>query len=146
MAPFRRVLHATDFSPASRRAFRTAIGLARRSRARLILLHVMTPPSPFISEDAPSSSYTKLLAHARQAARRRLAGALARARRAGIGASAVGTEGLPADEILRTSRRQRVDLIVLGTHGRTGLRRAFIGSVAERVVSQARCPVLTVRP
>jgi len=55
-------------------------------------------------------------------------------------------EGLPVDEILRAARRQRADLIALGTHGRTGLRRAFMGSVAERVVSQARCPVLTVRP
>ena len=54
-------------------------------------------------------------------------------------------EGLPAEEVLRIARRQRADLLVLGTHGRTGLRRALMGSVAERIVSQARCPVLTVR-
>jgi nucleotide-binding universal stress UspA family protein len=60
-------------------------------------------------------------------------------------ASAILAEGLPAEEVLRTARRQRADLLVLGTHGRTGLRRALMGSVAERVVSRARCPVLTVR-
>jgi len=54
-------------------------------------------------------------------------------------------EGVPAEEVLRVARRQRADLLVLGTHGRTGLRRALMGSVAERIVSQARCPVLTVR-
>jgi len=54
-------------------------------------------------------------------------------------------EGLPVDEVLRCVRRQRADFLVLGTHGRTGLRRALMGSMVERVVSQARCPVLTVR-
>jgi len=54
-------------------------------------------------------------------------------------------EGVPAEEVLRVARRQRADLLVLGTHGRTGLRRALMGSVAERIVRQARCPLLTVR-
>jgi len=63
----------------------------------------------------------------------------------GVQASAVLAKGVPAEEVLRVARRQRADLLVLGTHGRTGLRRALMGSVAERIVSQARCPVLTVR-
>jgi len=57
---------------------------------------------------------------------------------------AVVREGLPADEIVAEARRRRADLIVVGTHGRTGLRRFFLGSVAARVVTLARCPVLTV--
>ena len=111
----------------------------------MILLHVMTPPSPFVSEGLPPSSYDELLAHARRATKRHLAALLSRVRRKGVKVSAVFAEGLPADEVLRTARRQRADLLVLGTHGSTGLRRALMGSVAERVVSQARCPVLTVR-
>ena len=145
MAPIRRIVHATDLSSGSMPALRQAVALARRWRARVILLHVMTPPSPFVAEGIPPASYDELLAHARRAARQRLAAAVARVRRKGVVASAVFAEGLPADEVLRAARRQRADLLVLGTHGRTGFRRALMGSVAERVVSQARCPVLTVR-
>jgi nucleotide-binding universal stress UspA family protein len=145
MAPYRRIMHATDFSSNTMPALRQAVALARRWRARVILLHVMTPPSPFVWEGIPPSSYDELLAHARRATKRQLASLLSRVRRKGVQASAVLAEGLPAEEVLRTARRQRADLLVLGTHGRTGLRRALMGSVAERIVRQARCPVLTVR-
>ena len=145
MAPYRRIVHATDFSSSALPALRQAVALARRWRARVILLHVMTPPSPFVSEGLPPSSYDELLADARRATERHLAALLSRVRRKRVQASAILAEGLPAEEVLRTARRQRADLLVLGTHGRTGLRRALMGSVAERVVSQARCPVLTVR-
>jgi nucleotide-binding universal stress UspA family protein len=146
MAPYRRIIHATDFSSSALPALRQAVALARRWRARVILLHVMTPPSPFVSEGLPPSSYDQLLAHARRETKRHLTALLSRVRRKGVQASAVLAEGFPAEEVLRIARRQRADLLVLGTHGRTGLRRALMGSVAERIVRQARCPVLTVRP
>jgi nucleotide-binding universal stress UspA family protein len=145
MAPYRRIIHATDFSSSALPALRQAVALARRWRARVILLHVMTPPSPFVSEGLPPLSYDQLLAHARRETKRHLTTLLSRVRRKGVQASAVLAEGLSAEEVLRIARRQRADLLVLGTHGRTGLRRALMGSVAERIVRQARCPVLTVR-
>jgi nucleotide-binding universal stress UspA family protein len=145
MTAFRRILHPTDFSRASAPAFRRAVALARACRAPLVLLHVMTPPSPFIDEGAPPSTYIDLLLLARRSARRRLAAVLGRVRRTGVRAQAIFAEGLPADEILRAARRTRADLIVMGTHGRTGVSRVFMGSVAERVVRESRCPVLTVR-
>ena len=145
MAAFRRILHPTDFSRASAPAFRRAVSQARSSRAPLLILHVMTPPSPFVDEGAPPSSYLELLALSRRSAKRRLAAVLARARRARLRARAIFAEGLPADEILRAARRARADLIVMGTHGRTGVSRVFMGSVADRVVRESRCPVLTVR-
>ena len=145
MTPCRRILHATDFSSNALPALRQAVALARRWRARMIVLHVMPPPSPFVREGIPPSSWEELLAAARRAAKGRLAAVRARIRRKGVMASAVLVEGLPADEVLRAARRHRADLLVIGTHGRTGLRRALMGSVAERIVSQARCPVLTVR-
>ena len=145
MRGFRRILHATDFSPASTPAFSRAVALARASHAPLVLAHVMTPPSPFVSEGVSPATYADLLVVSRRAARRRLAAALARTRRKGLRVQAVLAEGLPADEILRAARRARADLIVLGTHGRTGVSRVFMGSVAERVVREARCPVLAVR-
>jgi nucleotide-binding universal stress UspA family protein len=145
MTAFRRILHPTDFSRASAPARRRAVALARACRAPLVLLHVMTPPSPFISEDTLPSNYTDLLNLARRSAKRRLAAALARARRERVRVQAIFAEGLPADVILRAARRARADLIVMGTHGRTGVSRVFMGSVAERVVRESRCPVLTVR-
>jgi len=145
MATFRRILHPTDFSRASAPALRRAVALAKACRAQIVLLHVMTPPSPFIGEGAPPSSYADLLILARRSAKRRLAAALARARRERVRVQAIFAEGLPADEILRAARRARADLIVMGTHGRTGVSRVFLGSVAERVVRESRCPVLTVR-
>jgi nucleotide-binding universal stress UspA family protein len=145
MSAFRRILHPTDFSRASAPALRRAVALARACRAPLVLLHVMTPPSPFISEGPPPSSYADLLILARRSAKRRLATVFVRVRQMGVRAQAVFAEGLPVDEILRAARRTRVDLIVMGTHGRTGVSRVFMGSVAERVARESRCPVLTVR-
>lgn len=145
MTAFRRILLPTDFSRASAPALRRAVALARACRAPLVLLHVMTPPSPFISEDTLPSNYADLLILARRSAKRRLAAVLGRVRRTGVRAKAILAEGLPAGEILRAARRARADLIVMGTHGRTGVSRVFMGSVAERVVRESRCPVLTVR-
>jgi nucleotide-binding universal stress UspA family protein len=70
---------------------------------------------------------------------------VAKARKAGVRARALLLEGVVADRIVRAAKGQRADVIVIGTHGRTGLARFVLGSVADRVVSQAGCPVLTVR-
>jgi len=142
----RRILHATDFSPASRPAFRMALGLARGGRATLLLLHVLTPPSPFAPPGGEiPSSYLTLIAAARREARRRLAALLGQARAAGARAQARLVAGGPAAEILKVGRGWRPDLIVIGTHGRGGVRRFLMGSVAEHVVRRASRPVLTVR-
>ena len=70
---------------------------------------------------------------------------MAQARKNGVRAKGLLLEGIPHDRIVRAARSTRADLIVLGTHGRTGLGRVFLGSVAARVVTLAPCPVLTVR-
>ncbi len=144
MSRVRRILHATDFSRASRSAFATALEMAQRDRARLVLLHVLVPPSPFLGDALPPS-YVELDTRARRDAERRLAAAGAGAKKAGVRVEAQLIEGIPAEEIIRVARRRRPDLIVIGTHGRTGLGRVFMGSVAERVLQRASCPVLTVR-
>jgi len=142
----RRILHATDFSAASRPAFKMAMDLAAREGARLLLLHVLTPPSPLSAGSGPAPlSYRDLLHAARREAGRRLAAALARARAAGIVAQTKLVEGGPTEQILKIGRRWRPDLIVIGTHGRGGVRRFLLGSVAEHVVRRASRPVLTVR-
>lgn len=145
MRAFRRILHPTDFSAASRPALRRAVALAKACHAPLVLMHVMTPPSPFVGEGTSPQNYLDLLVLARRSAKRRLAATLVRARQQGLRAQAIFVEGLPADEILRGARRARADLVVMGTHGRSGVSRLFMGSVAERVVRESRIPVLTVR-
>jgi nucleotide-binding universal stress UspA family protein len=123
-----------------------AVRLAKREGGTLLLLHVLTPPSPFSAGSGPPpSSYLDLLAAARREARRRLAAALARARTAGARARAKLVEGGAAEQILKLGRRWRPDVIVIGTHGRSGVRHFLMGSVAEHVVRRASRPVLTVR-
>jgi nucleotide-binding universal stress UspA family protein len=123
-----------------------ALRLARREGAVLVLLHVLTPPSPFVaSSGPPPASYLELLAAARRDARRRLTATLARARAAGVRARAQLVEGGAVQRILSAARRWRPDVIVIGTHGRSGMRHFLMGSVAEHVVRRAARPVLTVR-
>jgi nucleotide-binding universal stress UspA family protein len=142
----RAVVHATDFSPASRLAFRTALAWARRRGVGLDLVHVLTPPSPFVTPAGMAMpAWQDLQALARRDAQRRLDRLTATARRAGARVHAHLPSGLPDEEVARLARRRHAALVVIGTHGRTGIRRAFLGSVAERIVRTAPCPVLTVR-
>jgi nucleotide-binding universal stress UspA family protein len=139
----RKIVVATDFSAPSRRALAAAVDLARRDGARLVVLHVMMPPSPFVGDDLPGS-WLELEARARRDAERRLAAAVSQAERSGIATTGTLVKGVPAEVIVRVARREGADLIVTGTHGRSGLGRLFMGSVTARVLGTAKCPVLTV--
>ena len=142
----RRVLHPTDFSPASRPAFRAAVETAKAGGAPLLLVHVVTPVVRI--PDVYTASMTTFDAFERSIhadARKRLDRLVAEARAAGVRADGLLLHGVPLDLILRAARSRRADVIVMGTHGRTGLAGAFLGSVAARVVALAPCPVLTVR-
>lgn len=90
-------------------------------------------------------TYEELEASARRGAQRELAKVAAKAQKAKARVKAVLLEGVPYDRIARVARSKRADLIVMGTHGRSGLSKFFLGSVAERVIALAPCPVLTVR-
>lgn len=146
MKPIRNILVGTDFSPASRAAFRNAVELAAANGAALWIAHVVAPPVP-LSPDGYvlPSFYDEMAAAIRADAQKRLRPMLNRARKAGVRARALTLPGSPHDALNRAARRHRADVIVVGTHGRTGLARFFIGSVASRVVATAPCPVLTVR-
>lgn len=145
MKLYRRILHPTDFSRASRPAFERAVKLARQEGAELLIVHVMVPPAPFVGNGYVSpKTYEDLEAAARKSAETQLKAVLARAKKAGARAKAILTEGIPVEQIVRAAKGKRADLIVIGTHGRTGFSRFFLGSVAERVVQLAPCPVLTV--
>ncbi len=140
MPGIQKILHPTDFSENARYAFQSACALARDNHATLLVLHVMMPsvspvqeqplPDPLQSAESqtslgqlpwPQPSDPQIRVEHRLA------------------------EGDPAEEILGLSETLRCDLIVMGTHGRTGLGRLLTGSVAEEVMRKAMCPVLVVK-
>ena len=142
----RRIVLATDFSPASGKAFGAAVALARASGARLTVLHVIAPFFPVVPEQyMDRKSWDRFDRLATQAAMRKLGALAGRANKARVRATPRLLRGDPAIQIVRGTRSQRADLLVVGTHGRTGVSRLFMGSVAARVLAMAPCPVVTVR-
>ncbi len=142
----RRVLHPTDFSRASAAAFRRALAEARANKAVLLIVHVLAPVIPMAGEGYVSPSvYQQMSEAGRTWAHRKLLRLLTTARTARVRARGLLLEGVAHEQIVRAARRQRADLVVIGTHGRTGVARFFLGSVAARVTATAPCPVLTVR-
>jgi nucleotide-binding universal stress UspA family protein len=142
----KRILHPTDFSSASRAAFATAVELAKANRGELTLVHVLAPPAPMLGEGYMSpKTYEDLVASAQAWARRQLDALVSKARKAGARARGLLVEGIAHEAIARAARSTRADLLVMGTHGRTGVAKFFLGSVAGRVLATAPCPVLTVR-
>jgi nucleotide-binding universal stress UspA family protein len=134
------ILHPTDFSAHSECAFRLACSLARDYGARLIVLHVaqlpvmaqdgmvLLPPQPEAYREAVAEQLRQL-----------------RAPNSGVRIAHRLEEGDTSTEILRVAQETSCDLLVLGTHGRTGLSRLLMGSVAEKVLRRAPCPVLTAK-
>jgi nucleotide-binding universal stress UspA family protein len=148
MKAFRRILYATDFSSASRPALAMAIALARQNRAPLSIVHALPPLVMPLGGDMAyisARTYDTIDQNARRYAQKHLTALAARAKKAGVRTTALLLDGTPHEQILRAARRTRADLVVIGTHGRTGLSKVLLGSVAERVIRFARCPVLTVR-
>jgi nucleotide-binding universal stress UspA family protein len=146
MSRIRRILHATDFSSASRAAFARAVEMAKTNRAELLLVHVMSPIVMPVGEGYISADvYNTIEASTRAASLQQLKTLLARARKAGARARTLLLDGIAHERIVRAARTNRADVIVIGTHGRTGLAKLFLGSVAGRVLAIAHCPVLTVR-
>ena len=133
-----RILFPTDFSDASHGALKYATVLARDSGATLLILHVEDWIPPLSGEMyMPTKSFSnpelkKLLAKVVPADKQ-------------VAYEHLFVVGEPSDSILRIAKEQHVDLIVMGTHGRTGLGRLLMGSVAEAIVRRAECPVLTVK-
>ena len=143
----RPILHATDFSGASRAAFAKAVDMARRERAPLLIAHVLSPVMPMMAGEgyvAPAT-WNEITSSYRTTAQKKLDVLVRRAKGTGVRARALVLEGTPADAIVRAARARRAGTIVLGTHGRSGVARMLLGSVAARVVASAHCPVMTVR-
>jgi nucleotide-binding universal stress UspA family protein len=141
-----RILAPVDFSPCSRAALEYALELGERMEAPVDVLHV-TEPSGYIGAEAltliPVAARAGALGESRDELLHDLHGFLGpmrtRARRVRL------EPGLPADVIAAVARDGKYDLVVMGTHGRSGLSRLAVGSVAEAVMRRAQVPVLTLR-
>jgi nucleotide-binding universal stress UspA family protein len=140
MIDLKRILVPTDFSETSEAALRYGVELARRFSARLCLLHVPEHPGEATETEYPVDLFETM----QNAADDRLPHLLSEAERHELRPECAMRLGTPWEEIVRHAEEHDIDLIVMGTHGRDGLARLLLGSVAEMVVRKASCPVLTV--
>jgi nucleotide-binding universal stress UspA family protein len=147
MKTYRKILVAVDGSAAANKGLREAVRLAKAQGAKLCIVHVLDEFYAFAGYDG-LGPMQDLLPGFREAGERILAKAKALAAAGGVKAQTVMREivgGPAANPIVREARKQGADLIVLGTHGRRGVRRLVMGSDAEQVVRVSRAPVLLVR-
>ena len=145
MPPFRKILVPVDVSTHSAEASRYAADLSRRYEATVTLAHAYQPieyafPEGYLLQMSSNQGTTQAKLE------QQLAGAKAEAESAGaVRVESILLDGVHAAAIVHFAEQSEQDLIVMGTHGRTGFKRALLGSVAEKVVRTAPCPVLTVR-
>jgi universal stress protein A len=140
-----QILVPTDFSGSSDAALQYGKMLAERFGASLHLLHVIEQPAFAGGLDIYAMELPRMLEAAQKEAEARLDQYLTAAERERLSASAEIADGHTARTIVDVARRRGADLIVMGTHGRGGMAHLLLGSVAEKVIRMASCPVLTVR-
>jgi len=141
-----RILHPTDFSDHSEQAFDYACAFAKNFEAELHLIHVLSDPttvtSPYMTSFLPADFFHEL----HKQSSKQLAELSNKKSCENITVIQAVVEGVVFKEIIQYSRENNIDMIVMGTHGLSGLMHLIVGSVAENVVRKASCPVLTVRP
>jgi nucleotide-binding universal stress UspA family protein len=145
MKQVERILCPTDFSDGSLQALSAATDIATRFRAELYLIHVLPILPTLATEPNFAFEVHEYQRQLQEDARKRLDGIALDLKGKGIRVTAIVGLGDAAGEILRVAQEQRIDLIVIATFGKTGWRRFAFGSVTEKVVRLAACPVLTVR-
>lgn len=146
MIEIRKILAPTDFSPHAAKAVRYACRLAERLDSELHLLHVLSEvvpagPDPLLAPVLPLEYYEEMEEQSRIALAQSLEPAWGHPK----GFQAAVKWGSSVEAIVEYARDHEIDLIVIATHGRSGLSHVLLGSVAERIVREAPCPVLTIR-
>ena len=144
MKPYRRILFATDLSRSSMPGFREAVELARESMAELLIAYAYQPPNLIEAQSIAPAVYDEWNQNLRGEIEARLEPLVADAREHGLRAQPILLEGKPDEVISEAAAREGVDLIIMGSHGRTGISRLIQGSVSSHVIAQAHCPVMTV--
>lgn len=141
---FKKILVPVDFSSHCKLAVKYAVAIARKFGGKLFLLYVSYDPEPALSR-VHIPNYEEFRQNLLEKAAEDLADFIPPDLRKGLEAEEIVVEGVPHDEIVRQARNKEVDLIVMATHGRTGLSHVLMGSVTEKVLRHAPCPVLAIR-
>ena len=146
---FKRILAPTDFSAGAENAFKYAVGLSGLCHGEISLLHVFNLPEylTLLSQEADvdAEAPARILETAKKRAAEKLEKAVDSLGGKGPIVIPCLSVGVPFEEIVKLATERDVDLIVMSTHGRTGLAHFLLGSTTERVISHAPCPVLAVR-
>jgi nucleotide-binding universal stress UspA family protein len=145
MKTFKKILVPVDFSAHSREAVTTAIKLADRFGASIKMVHVFQPVEYGVEGSLLYSAEQLNRVCARLEKDLEIETQAAQASAGAVPVSGVVLHGIISSEIVRCAKEENFDLIVMGTHGRTGFKHLMLGSVAEKVLRTAACPVLTVR-
>lgn len=145
MKPIDKILFACDFSENSGSALEHALMFARQLNARLIILHVINEPVDLRGFYVPHISFDRLEKEIEEGAQQMMQKFASESLAGFENFETCIISGIPYEEIVRKANDEQVGMIILGTHGRTGVDHFLFGSTAERVVRTASCPVLTVR-
>jgi universal stress protein A len=140
----KKILVATDFSDTSAQALKSAVEIATACKASILLLHILHDPADAPGFYAAKKAGKKVLRNMEQAAEQMMEDFVELQLAPFEKFDTLVVPGLPAEQIVRLAKKEKVDLISIGTHGRSGLVRLMLGSVADRVIRTAPCPVLTV--
>ena len=143
MISLKKILCPIDHSDCSKEALKYAVTFAMKDEAKLYLLHIIDIRSfneglEAMSMQIPDEETLELL-------RIKLLDCIPEEMRDDMNVEAIVVQGIPFAEIISTAREKEIDMIVIGSHGRTGIKHMMLGSVSEKVVRKAPCPVLTVR-
>jgi nucleotide-binding universal stress UspA family protein len=141
---FHRIVAPTDFSDCAEEAWSLAQRVAQRLGSEIVLVHVFVEP-PVYGDPPAALAALRVLAEAEKWVADELGKWADAARKRGITVRTVVRRGSPSAEIVALASEEHADLVIMGTHGRGGVSRVLLGSVADRVIRTASCPVLTVR-
>lgn len=145
MKPFDKILTAIDFSENSEFAFEYAVTMAKQFNAELTVMHVINEPVDLRGFYVPHISFEQLEKEIEEGAVKMMESFCSSKLASFSNYKTAIVSGIPYDEITRKADEIGASLIVLGTHGRTGLDHILFGSTAERVVRSANCPVMTIK-
>jgi nucleotide-binding universal stress UspA family protein len=147
MLPFKKIMSPTDFSKPSDLALQAAIELAEHFSSELFLVHVVAPiPAAPAMTGHSAISFSDIMNEMRTSTDNLLNHMIENKIPAHIKAQSLLLEGLPAEEISRCAKENNVDLIVISSHGKSGWKRLMFGSVTDKVMRIAMCPILIVGP
>jgi nucleotide-binding universal stress UspA family protein len=145
MPTLKTLLCAVDFSESSPRVADYAATLATATKAEIVCLYVAPSLAEYVGFNVPQASLDSFVDDVVSSAEQSMT-EFTSSHFKGLSVRGLVLAGYPAEEILRAAEKHHADIIVMGTHGRTGIDRIIFGSVAEKVVTSAPCPVLTVKP